>query len=176
MLTFLVFLPVVGALVIATLPREQERQAKWMALAVTGAVLVVSIVVFATFDRNATGLQFTERYRWLRAENVGFDVHYFLGVDGLSLTMVILATFLFVVATLISWNIELRPKEYFAWMLALETGVLGVFTAQDLILFFLFWEVELLPMYFLLGDEVRALHDYRQRAHARRLSGARLLR
>jgi NADH-quinone oxidoreductase subunit M len=151
MLTFLIFFPLVGALVIATLPREQERQAKWMALGVTGAVLALSIVVFAAFDQNAAGLQFTERYSWLRAENAGFDVHYFLGVDGLSLTMLILATFLFVVATLISWNIEMRPKEYFAWMLALETGVLGVFLAQDLILFFLFWEVELLPMYFLIS-------------------------
>ncbi len=75
MLTFLVFFPAVGALVIATLPREQERQAKWMALAVTGAVLVASIVVFASFDRNVSGLQFTERYRWLRAEDVGFGQH-----------------------------------------------------------------------------------------------------
>jgi NADH-quinone oxidoreductase subunit M len=151
MLTFLVFFPVVGALVIASLPRDQERQAKWMALGVTATVLIVSLIIFAAFDRNAEGLQFAQRYRWLRAENVGFDVHYFLGVDGLSLTMVILTTFLFIVATLISWNIELRPKEYFAWILALETGVLGVFTAQDLILFFLFWEIELLPMYFLIS-------------------------
>ena len=151
MLTFLVFFPLVGALVIATLPREQERQAKWMALGVTGVVLVVSIAVFAAFDQDAAGLQFTERYRWLRAADAGFDVHYFLGVDGLSLTMLILAAFLFVVATLVSWSIELRPKEYFAWMLMLETGVLGVFLAQDLILFFLFWEVELLPMYFLIS-------------------------
>ena len=151
MLTFLVFFPLVGALVIATLPREQERQAKWMALGVTGVVLIVSIAVFAAFDQDAAGLQFTERYRWLRAADAGFDVHYFLGVDGLSLTMLILAAFLFVVATLVSWSIELRPKEYFAWMLMLETGVLGVFLAQDLILFFLFWEVELLPMYFLIS-------------------------
>src|SRR3990170_2075846 len=151
MLTFLVFFPVLGAIVIATLPREQERHAKLMALGVTGVVLVVSLVMFGMFDRGETGLQLTERFRWIRAENAGFDVQYFLGVDGLSLTMVILTTFLFVVATLISWNIELRPKEYFAWLLALETGVLGVFTAQDLIFFFLFWEVELIPMYFLIS-------------------------
>ncbi len=151
MLTFLVFFPVLGAIVIATLPREQERQAKLMALAVTGAVLVVSLVVFGLFDRGEEGLQFTERFRWIRAGEAGFDIQYFLGIDGLSLTMVILTTFLFVVATLISWSIGLRPKEYFAWLLALETGVLGVFTAQDLILFFLFWEVELLPMYMLIS-------------------------
>lgn len=151
MLTFLVFFPVLGAIVIATLPRDQERNAKWMALAVTGAVFVVSLVLFGLFNRGEEGLQFTERFGWIRAEEAGFDIQYFLGVDGLGLTMVILTGFLFLVAVLVSWGVELRPREYFAWILALETGVLGVFTAQDLILFFLFWEVELLPMYFLIS-------------------------
>lgn len=152
MLTFIVFFPVLGAIVLATLPREQERQAKYLALAVTGVVLVVSAVAFAMFERDSASLfQFTERFRWIRAEEAGFDIQYFLGVDGLGLTMVILTTFLFVMAVLISWNIELRPKEYFAWILVLEAGVLGVFTSLDLILFFLFWEVELIPMYMLIS-------------------------
>jgi NADH-quinone oxidoreductase subunit M len=152
MLTFLVFFPAAGALVILLLPRDQERQAKYLALAVTAAVLVASLIVFGQFDRGSTAaLQFVNQARWVRAEDIGFDVQYYLGVDGLSLTMVILTTLLFVVATLVSWNIELRPKEYFLWLLALETGVLGVFTAQDLILFFLFWEVELVPMYLLIS-------------------------
>jgi NADH-quinone oxidoreductase subunit M len=150
-LTFLVFLPVVGALVIATLPREQERQARLLALAVTAIALAVSLVAWGMFDRGEEGLQLTERFRWVRQDDAGFDIQYFLGVDGLGLVMIVLTTFLFAIATLISWNIELRPKEYFAWLLALETGVLGVFTAQDLILFFLFWEVELLPMYMLIS-------------------------
>ena len=151
MLTFLVFFPVVGALAIVALPRAQERNAKVLALVATGAVLVGTIVVLSLFDRAEEGLQLTERYRWIRAGEAGFDIHYFLGVDGLGLVMVLLTAFLFVVAILISWRVELRQKEYFAWLLALETGVLGVFTAQDLILFFLFWEVELIPMYFLIS-------------------------
>ena len=151
MLTFLIFFPVLGAMVVATLPRDQERQAKWMALAVTGAVLVVSLVAFGLFDQGEPGLQFAERVSWIRAGDLGFDVQYFVGVDGLGLTMVILTSFLFVVATLVSWKVDLRPREYFAWILALETGVMGVFMAQDLLLFFLFWEVELLPMYFLIS-------------------------
>ncbi len=151
MLTFLVFFPVIGAFAVATLPSKQEAQSKYMALAVTGIVLVVSLVAFAMFDRNQDGLQFVDRFRWIREQSAGFEIQYFLGIDGLSLTMVILTTFLFVVSILISWNVTLRPKEYFAWLLVLETGVLGVFTAQDLILFFLFWEVELLPMYFLIS-------------------------
>src|SRR3990172_1543205 len=151
MLTFLIFFPVLGALVIATLPREQERQAKLLALAVTATALVVSLVAWGLFDRGEAGLQLTERFRWLRQDDAGFELQYFLGIDGLSLPMVVLTTFLFTIGTLISWNIVLRPKEYFAWMLALETGVLGVFIAQDLILFFLFWEVELLPMFMLIS-------------------------
>ncbi|MGB2693771.1 MAG: NADH-quinone oxidoreductase subunit M [Dehalococcoidia bacterium] len=151
MLTFLVFFPLLGAVAIALLPRDQERHARIMALAVASVVLVGALLAFGLFDRNEVGLQLTERFRWIRAEEVGFDIHYFLGIDGLGLTMVVLTAFLFVVATLISWKIELRPKQYFAWLLALETGVMGVFTAQDLILFFLFWEVELIPMYFLIS-------------------------
>ena len=114
-------------------------------------MLVGTIVVLSLFDRAEEGLQLTERYRWIRAGEAGFDIHYFLGVDGLGLAMVLLTAFLFVVAILISWRVELRQKEYFAWLLALEMGVLGVFMAQDLILFFLFWEVELIPMYFLIS-------------------------
>jgi NADH-quinone oxidoreductase subunit M len=151
MLTFLVFFPVVGAILIATLRREDEQYAKWMAFGVTGTLLVVSLVLFGLFDRGEEGLQFTEHFRWIREQDAGFDIQYFLGVDGLSLTMVLLTTFLFTVAVLISWNVEKRPKEYYAWILALMTGVMGVFAAQDLILFFLFWEVELIPMYFLIS-------------------------
>ena len=151
MLTFLVIFPVLGAILIATLPKDEERYAKYMALAVTGIVLGVSLVAFGMFDTGEAGLQFTESFRWIRAEDAGFDIQYFLGVDGLGLTMVILTTLLFTVGVLISWKVELRSKEYFAWLLALETGVLGVFMAQDLILFFFFWEVELLPMYFLIS-------------------------
>ena len=151
MLTFLVFLPVLGAIVVATLPRDQERQAKPTALAVTCIVLAGSLLLFALFDRDVSGLQFRERFTWIGAGDAGFNIQYFLGVDGLGLAMVILTAFLFVVAILISWKVELRTKEYFAWLLVLETAVLGVFTAQDLILFFLFWEVELVPMYFLIS-------------------------
>jgi NADH-quinone oxidoreductase subunit M len=131
--------------------REDERNAKQLAALVTAAVFVASIIVFAAFDRDATGFQFTERFRWIRAASTGFDIQYFVGVDGLSAVMVILTTFLFVLAVLVSWKIELRPREYFGWILLLETGVLGVFTSLDLILFFLFWEVELIPMYMLIS-------------------------
>ncbi len=151
MLTFIVFFPVLGALAIAILPREEEGRAKQVAALVALTVFVVSLVVFAFFDRDASGFQFREQFRWIRAGDAGFDIQYFLGIDGLGLVMLVLTTFLFLLAVLISWDIDLRPREYFAWMLVLETGVLGVFTSLDLILFFLFWEVELLPMYMLIS-------------------------
>ena len=151
MLTFLVFLPALGALAIAALPREQERSARNAAAAITLVAFLASLVLFSLFDRDEPGFQFVEQVRWIRAADAGFDIQYFLGVDGLSLTMVVLTTFLFLLAVLVSWNIESRPREYFAWMLVLETGVLGVFTSLDLILFFLFWEVELVPMYMLIS-------------------------
>ena len=80
-----------------------------------------------------------------------FKLQYLLGVDGLGLAMLVLTAFLSTIAVLISWNINLRPKEYFAWLLLLETSLLGVFTALDLILLFIFWEIEIIPMYFLIS-------------------------
>jgi NADH-quinone oxidoreductase subunit M len=150
-LSFIVFLPLLGAVAIALLPREHEGRARHLAAAVTLAVFLASLVLFSLFDRSEGGFQFTEQIRWIRASQAGFDIHYHLGVDGLSLVMLVLATFLFLLAVFVSWHIELRPKEYFAWMLFLETGVLGVFTSLDLVLFFLFWEVELVPMYMLIS-------------------------
>ena len=151
MLTFLVFLPALGAVAIATMPRQQERSARGVAAAVTLVAFLASLILFSLFERDEAGFQFVQQIRWIRAADAGFDIQYFLAVDGLSLTMVVLTTFLFLLAVFVSWNIELRPREYFAWMLVLETGVLGVFTSLDLILFFLFWEVELVPMYMLIS-------------------------
>ena len=151
MLTFMVFLPLLGAVAIALLPREHEGRARELAAAVTLVVFLASLVLFSLFDRSAGGFQFTEHIRWIRASEAGFDIKYFLGVDGLSVVMLVLATFLFLLAVFVSWGIDMRPKEYFAWMLILETGVLGVFTSLDLVLFFLFWEVELIPMYMLIS-------------------------
>jgi NADH-quinone oxidoreductase subunit M len=150
-LSFIVFLPLMGALAIALLPREQEGRARELAAAVTLVVFLASLILFSLFDRSEGGFQFTEQIRWIRASEAGFDIKYFLGVDGLSVVMLVLATFLFPLAVFVSWSIDMRPKEYFAWMLILETGVLGVFTSLDLVLFFLFWEVELIPMYMLIS-------------------------
>jgi NADH-quinone oxidoreductase subunit M len=149
-LSAILFLPVVGLIVIALLPKPQQKTIKLIALIFALASFALSIAVFCLFDRSAGSIghiQFEENLPWISAINA----FYHIGVDGLSLPLVILMTFLGVLAVLVSWNIQLRPKEYFIWLLLLETSILGVFCSLDLVLFFLFWELELIPMYFLIS-------------------------
>src|SRR3954468_1114096 len=126
MLSFLIFFPLLGALLCLALPKEQERNSKIVAAATTAIVFAGSFWMFYSFDRGDAGLQFAERTNWIRAAAVGFDVQYHVGVDGLSTVLILLTGLLFLVAALISWNITLRPREYFTWLLALETAVMGV--------------------------------------------------
>ena len=149
-LSTIVFLPAVGLVIIALLPKPQQKTVKLTALISTLASFALSIAVFCLFDRSNGSIgqiQFEEKLSWIPAINA----FYHVGVDGLSLPLVILMTFLGVLAVLVSWNIQLRPKEYFIWLLLLETSILGVFCSLDLVLFFLFWELELIPMYFLIS-------------------------
>ncbi len=149
-LTWIIFLPVVGAILIAFLPGLSERVIKRTAAVFTLVPLILSVILFINFDRSpgAIGvMQFAEKVPWIPAINA----YYHVGVDGLSLPLVILMTFLGFLVVLISWKINLRPREYFAWLLLLETSILGVFTSLDLLLFFLFWEIEVIPMYFLIS-------------------------
>jgi NADH-quinone oxidoreductase subunit M len=146
-LTTIVFLPAVGAVLIAFLPGLTSRLIRWLSAVFTFIPLALSIHLFTIFDRSGTGIQFEEKFSWISAINA----NYHLGVDGLSLPLVILMAFLGFLVVLISWKIDLRPREYFAWLLLLETSILGVFCSLDLLLFFLFWEIEVIPMYFLIS-------------------------
>jgi NADH-quinone oxidoreductase subunit M len=149
-LTTIIFLPVVGAILIAFIPGLSQRAIKCIAAIFTFFPLALSIYAFAIFDRSlgAAGvIQFEEKLSWIPAINA----YYHLGVDGLSLPLVILMSLLGFLVVLISWKIDLRPREYFAWLLLLETSILGVFCSLDLLLFFLFWEIEVIPMYFLIS-------------------------
>ncbi len=164
-LSLLIFLPLLGVLLIALLPGRHTRTEwlvqnapgnavdypKWIALGIALATLIISLVLFIIFDRSVSGFQFVDEFDWISAEAVGFNVTYAFGVDGLSMPLVFLTSFLTVVGVLVSWRIDLRTKEYFAWLLVLETSVLGVFTSLDLIFFFLFWELELIPMFLLIS-------------------------
>ena len=151
MLSFIVFFPLLGVAIIALLPKERERDSKWVAAGTAFVVLVAAVGLFVAFDRDQTGFQFVQSHTWISGDIAHFDIQYLLGVDGLGLAMLVLTALLGLVAVLISWNIELRPKEYFVWLLLLEMSLLGVFTALDFLLFFIFWEIELIPMYFLIS-------------------------
>ena len=151
MLSVFVLLPAVGALIIATLPRARTGDARWIALFFSTITFVLGIVIFARLDRAAEGYQLIDRFDWIRAGDTGFAVQYVLGVDGLSAPLVLLTGLLGLASVLVSWRIDKRVKEYFAWLLILETAVAGVFLSLDLIQFFFFWELELLPMYMLIS-------------------------
>ncbi len=149
-LSTIVFLPIVGAIVIALTPGATLKSIRRLALIFTILPFVLSLVVFALFDKSAGAaglIQFQEKVLWIQAINA----YYHLGVDGLNLPFVVLTAFLGFLVILVSWHIELRPKEYFSWLLLLEGSILGVFASLDLLLFFLFWEIEVIPMYFLIS-------------------------
>src|SRR5499427_3937986 len=148
LLSIILFTPAVGALVILLLNKQNENAIKWVANVTAFAGFLVSVPLWFWFDPNAVDFQFVERAPWI--PSVGAE--YFLGVDGLSTLLILLTTMMGTIAVLSSWTaITERVKEYYIFLLVLQTGMLGAFMALDFLLFFLFWEVMLVPMYFLIG-------------------------
>lgn len=148
-LTTILFLPAVGSIVIALISTKNDVLIKRLAAIFTAIPLILSIYLFVAFDRSSAAagvIQFQEKYLWIAPLNA----YYHLGVDGLSMPLVLLTTFLGFLAVLISWKVHDRPREFFAWLLLLETSIIGVFVSLDLLLFFIMWEIEVIPMYFLI--------------------------
>jgi NADH-quinone oxidoreductase subunit M len=147
-LSLILFLPLLGAIALLLVPKENEQAIKWITNVVAFAGFVVSIPLWFWFDSQNADFQFVERAAWI--PSIGAE--YFLGVDGLSTLLILLTTMIGFIAVLSSWNaITERLKEYYVFLLVLQTGMLGAFMALDFLLFFLFWEVMLVPMYFLIG-------------------------
>ena len=149
-LTTILVLPVIGAIIIAFISSEHGGIIRRVAAVFTGIPLILSVYLFAVFDRSlgaAGAVQFEEKYLWIAPLNA----HYHLGVDGLSMPLVMLTCFLGFLAVLISWKVHERPREFFAWLLLLESSIIGVFISLDLLLFFIMWEIEVIPMYFLIS-------------------------
>ena len=147
MLTFIVFLPLVGAAICALLPKDRPTWPRWVALAVTTVDLALVAWVVSRFQIGA-GHQFAEKFAWVPA----VDINYSLAVDGLSLPMLVLSALLTFLAVIASFKIESKPKFYFAMLLLLQVGTNGVFLALDFVLFYVFWELVLVPMYFLIAQ------------------------
>ena len=148
LLSLLVFAPLAGAIFIGLWPKLSSTGIRFVALFFTLVSLGTSLVLFILFDRTSTSaFQFEMLAKWIPAINA----QYHIGLDGVSLPLVFLTSLLGSVAVLISWHIGERIKEYFIWLLVLETSILGVFCSLDLLLFFVFWEIEVIPMYFLIS-------------------------
>jgi NADH-quinone oxidoreductase subunit M len=150
LLSLIIFIPLLGAALIAAIPGLSDRVIRRLAAIFTFIPLALAIYLFILFDRSANMsgvLQFEEKLSWIPAINS----FYHLGLDGISLPLFLLMTILGFLVVLISWKVHLRVREYFAWFLLLETSILGVFASLDFLLFFLFWEIEIIPMYFLIS-------------------------
>ncbi len=147
-LSLITFLPAVGAIIILFLNAEETELIRWTGLGVALFVFLLSLYLPATFDASNPGLQWVEKGVWIKS----FGISYFMGVDGISLLLVLLTTFITVVCMLASWrDITKKLKGFVALFLFTETCALGVFMAQDLFLFYVFWEAVLIPMVFIIG-------------------------
>ncbi len=147
-LTVLTFLPLAGAAAIGFLRRDATARIRWVALMVSVLTFFLAVKVFVDFNPRQPGMQFFERHPWITVPAISYHV----GVDGLSILLILLTAFLTPLGVLASWaGITRRVKEFHLFLLALEAGMIGVFVALDLFLFFIFWEAMLIPMYFLIG-------------------------
>jgi NADH-quinone oxidoreductase subunit M len=149
-LSLIIFLPALGALIIAFISNSQAKLIKYIAALFTFVPLVLALILFFKFDRSAAMagvMQFEEKASWITLINANYHV----GLDGVSMPLFLLMSILGFLVVLISWKIDLRPREYFAWLLLLEMSILGVFASLDLLLFFIFWEIEVIPMFFLIS-------------------------
>lgn len=156
LLSTILFFPAVSALVLFFLPNGEQKLHKWFALIASLITFALSLYLWFNFRSTQPGYQFEEIYPWYTA--IGSSLH--LGVDGLSLSMVLLTTLLTPLAILASFNITDRTKAYMMLFLFLETGMLGVFMSIDLLVFFVFWEIGLVPMYFLINQWGSANRNY----------------
>ncbi len=149
-LNLVTFFPLLGVLIIVLTPKDRKDAIRWTALLASLGTFVISLGMLTNFDAGNPDLQMVVRAPWIQV--AGWNIEYHLGVDGLSLLLVLLTTFLMPITILSTWTaVEERLKEFMAFFLLLEVGMVGVFLALDLFLFYIFWEFTLVPMYFLIG-------------------------
>ena len=148
LLSLMIFIPLIGMVVVLLLPRESEELVKRVTLFFTLVPLALAVYLFISYDRSTAGTQYVTNVAWIDA----FNIQYHVGIDGLSVTLLLLTALLGPICVIASWrNIEKGIKAYMALFLLLETGMIGFFAALDLFLFYVFFELTLLPMYFLIG-------------------------
>ena len=147
LLTFIIFTPLLGAVLVGLVPPRRQDVCRALGITMSAVTFGLTVLLVVKFRRGVAGYQFVESHTWIKSLGIG----YRLGVDGISLFMVALTGLLFPLSLIASEGVRKRVKHYTMFMLTLETGVLGVFLATDLFLFFVFWEAMLVPMYFIIG-------------------------
>ena len=149
-LPLMTFFPLLGALILLFVKPEQKNTARWVALITSLITFGLSLVMLVQFDPSSGEIQLVARQSWIQV--AGWNIDFYMGVDGLSILLVLLTTLLTPISILSTWTaVEERVKEFMFFFLLLEAGMLGVFVALDLLLFYIFWEFTLVPMYFLIG-------------------------
>ena len=168
LLSYLIFLPLLAALGVAVLPKKLHSYSRQIALAVSILQLILIVFLYLNFDAGqkeylTTSFQFTERVNWITLDLQGLgklSAEYFVGIDGLNVTLVLLSVLILLIGVIASWNIQDRVKGYFSLYLLLNASIIGCFVALDFLLFYLFFEFMLLPMYFLIGLWGGARREY----------------
>jgi len=149
-LTLVTFFPLIGVIILLILRDEHKNLARWVALVTSLITFGISLALLAQFNPENPDLQLVVKNLWIQVSD--WNIYFFLGVDGLSILLVLLTTFLTPISILSTWTaVEDRVKDFMIFFLLLEVGMIGVFLAQDLFLFYIFWEFTLVPMYFLIG-------------------------
>ncbi|HET6984002.1 MAG TPA: hypothetical protein VFI53_17800, partial [Myxococcaceae bacterium] len=147
LLLWMVASPALAAAVLLLVPSRMRQLVRWVSLAGAGGGLVAAVLAALAWDRGVGGFQLAERYPLVPSMGISFS----LAADGWSIALVLLTGIIIVTGVLASWTVERRDKEFFILLLTLVTGVFGVFVSQDLFVFFLFYEIAVLPMYLLIG-------------------------
>ncbi len=148
LLTLTIFLPLIGAILLLFINREKKNFLRYFSLAISSLTFLISLGLFFGYQENQIGFQFVTKFEWIK------DLHisYHIGIDGISLLLILLTTFLTPLTIISTWeSIQNKVKEFLFFFLVLETGMIGVFASLDLFLFYIFWEAMLIPMYFIIG-------------------------
>ena len=161
LLSLITFLPIVGMFIILLLPKNTDKLIKIITLVITFIQIILAAIIWSNYNyslggiNTQSGFQFVEKFRWIEVSGISWlktiKIDYFVGIDGISAPLVMLTALIGFIAALSSWNIKQSVKGYFALYLLLVSGMMGVFVSLDFFLFYVFWELMLLPMYFLIG-------------------------
>lgn len=146
-LNWILWMPIIGVLAVLLAPKAKDNVIRMLALAATTITLILSIILYMNFDNSIADMQFVVKIPWIEQ----FHINYHLGIDGITMLMTFLNALLFFICTLSSWTVEKNVKAYFALLLMLQSTVFGVFFSLDFFLFYVYWEVMLIPMFFLIG-------------------------